>query len=99
MSKDYSFDCPHCGEENIIEVDVISWGHPGTAPSLSYPGDPPEGVELDFTTPKRCQNDDMDELCIHREGDDGEDFPAAFLEKFDDKVYEYFNEYDHSPDY
>jgi hypothetical protein len=40
------------GEDFIAEVDytVTSRGHPGTLPSLSYPGDPPEGPEYDVNT-------------------------------------------------
>lgn len=39
------------------EVDVLvaySWspGHPGTSPSLTYPGDPPEGCEIEIISIK-----------------------------------------------
>lgn len=33
----------------LIEFEVTSWGSPGCAPSLSYPGDPPEPAEFYIT--------------------------------------------------
>jgi hypothetical protein len=38
-------------EEYLVTFDytVTSKGHPGVAPSLSYPGDPPEPMEFEIT--------------------------------------------------
>ena len=33
-----------------VEYRVTSWGHSGTAPSLSYPGDPPEPPEWEVVS-------------------------------------------------
>ena len=33
-----------------VEYNVTYWGHPGTGPSFSHPGDPPEGPEWDLVS-------------------------------------------------
>lgn len=49
MSRTVYVYIPFMGEDFIAEVDYTMTyaGHPGTPPSLSYPGDPPEGPEWD----------------------------------------------------
>lgn len=47
-------------EEDVdvhIDFEVENWGSPGSAPSLSYPGDPPEGPEFYVTKVSRLDND------------------------------------------
>lgn len=46
------------GEDFVadIDYDVTSYGHGGVAPSLSYPGDPPEPPEWDYLSIHLCRD-------------------------------------------
>lgn len=95
MSKSdftYSVECPSCGGEWDIEVEIISYGHPGTPPSFSYPGDPPEGPELDYTVPNRCpipeDEQDKDEPCTYAAMDFPKEMYDALEKKLEDNIYE-----------
>lgn len=84
------------GHDFIAEVEyqVTYAGHPGTNPSLDYPGDPPEPPEYE-----------VDELILYR--DDGSDAPPRFCvsgkllqhlaykcETIVDKIFEHIEERD-----
>lgn len=74
-SMDYQFPC-ECGEDVLIEVVITSYGHPGTSPSLYYPGDPPEGAEYHLKQSETCEK-------CGKVWDDDE-----VWEKLDDKIQE-----------
>lgn len=40
----------------LIDFTIESWGSPGTGPSFSHPGDPPEGPEFCITKIVRCDS-------------------------------------------
>ena len=44
-----------------VEYEVTYKGHPGTRPSMSDPGDPPEGPEWNVTNIILCRGDSGDE--------------------------------------
>lgn len=59
MARDicFGFTCT-CGAPDLEADIVVDYaGHPGTAPSLWYPGDPPEGAEWHVATPVVCTDD------------------------------------------
>lgn len=91
MIREYSFNCPECDHDHLVEVDIHSWGHPGTPASFNYPGDPPEGPEFSFELPKRCEAEDD---CKYRH----EDFPAECESNFDEYVQERLAEPDDPPE-
>lgn len=68
---------------------VESWGHPGTAPSLSHPGDPPEGPEVEITG---ATDEDGDVY-------EWEDFDDTEKAKVLEAIYEELAETDYDQDY
>jgi hypothetical protein len=78
-SVEYQFPCS-CGEDVLVELEVTSWGHPGTSASWYYPGDPPEGAEWAVVKPETC-------ACGKVWDDD------TVLAEREDKVQEYLAHY------
>lgn len=80
----------------LIEFEVTYWGAPGSAPSLSYPGDPPEPAEFYITRVVRA-DDDRD---ITTEVDA---LPDKWRQKIEDLVFdrvcEIAEDLDYGPDY
>lgn len=57
----------------LVEFTVTSWGSPGTGPSLSHSGDPPEPPEFDITKVTRL--------------DSGEDITRSLTNEWSEQLY------------
>lgn len=71
------------GEDVDVEVSytVTYWGHPGTGPSLSHPGDPPEAPEFE-----------IDKIVADGHELVWNELPEKVQEQIDTAVYEDLNE-------
>lgn len=75
-----------------VEYDVTSWGSPGSGPSLSHPGDPPEAPEFEINSIK-YQLEDGWALVEY------DDLTELQREKLDEAIYLDIGERDNEPDY
>jgi hypothetical protein len=99
---DFGFTCT-CGEELIAEIVIDYGGHPGTMPSLYYPGDPPEGAEYHLESPVKCEDDEWTDQAgiVHQIKGCGKVWDdEAIYEAFDEKIQEQIADRDPpEPDY
>lgn len=98
MSYDIETTVTLAGEELDVCIDytVTFAGSPGSGPSLSHPGDPPEPPEFEINS-----------ISFEREGVTGEieweQLSKADQERIDEAIYEaiydrQYNDYDYDPD-
>ena len=76
--------------EVLVDLEIHSWGSPGTGPSWNHPGDPPEGPEYDVL--KITRQDNGEELWL-------EDLPQDIQDKLQESILEDIEEAQSDPDY
>lgn len=86
---EWTLDLGSAGEVDVLIEYNWSGGHPGTPPSLSYPGDPPEPPEIEFTKITMLNSGEVVDYDLDKLGEDDRLIQAIF-EKIEDSVrYDY----------
>lgn len=72
-----------------VEFTIDSWGNPGCASSLTYPGDPPEAPEFSIT--KIVREDINAEITLPDE--------SVLYDEIFERIYDLLDEPDYPEDY